>query len=70
MYKKYIKGAEINLYLSNNDIYTINLSETQLKIINKILGIKIDLKQDTISQFSDETLNKFMTLKNNPLRFE
>jgi len=59
------EGAEICYYI-NGESYTLPLSDTQFAIVGKILGLQID--ENEIKAFSDETLRQLAKMKGNPLR--
>ena len=61
-----LEGAELNVYTTDGQTLTVDLSMTQLSIVCKILGLKFPDSQ-TINYFSDETLKKFAKMKGNPL---
>lgn len=63
------EGAELCYYL-NGESNCFSLSDIQFAVISKILGLKIDDENNTITCFSDETLAKFMDMNSNPLKLK
>lgn len=55
-----IEGADLTFYLDNGDNFSVALSPTQLAGIIKLLGLTYNVKDDTFSMFSDESLQNFM----------
>lgn len=60
------EGAELCYY--DSESHGIALSDMQFAIIVKILGLQVH-PDDTVTAFSDATLEKFMQMESNPLRF-
>lgn len=61
-----IEGAEITVYFDIGENLSLDLSETQLKAVMKLLGVKI--KGLNVYYYSDETLQRFLEMEKNPLR--
>ncbi len=61
-----IEGAEITVYFDIGENLSLDLSETQLKAVMKLLGVKF--KGLNVCYYSDETLQRFMEMEKNPLR--
>ena len=59
------EGAEF-CYYYNGESYEVGLSDVQFAIVIKILGLRMSM--DGITCFSDDTLEKFMSMDSNPLR--
>lgn len=60
-----IEGAEITVYFDIGENISLDLNETQLKAVLKLLGVKI--KGLNVYYYSDETLQRFLEMEN-PLR--
>ena len=65
-----IDGADLTLYDENGNNFTIGLSNNQLAICLKILGIEMSMDGRSYTMFSDDTLRTFAKMKSNPLRYE
>lgn len=63
-----IEGVELNIYGDEGNEISISLSSTQTLVVFKILGF--EFKDEACSMFNDETLNKFMKMKGNPLNLK
>ena len=63
-----IEGVELNIYGDEGNDISISLSSTQTLVVFKILGF--ESKDEACSMFNDETLNKFMKMKGNPLNLK
>lgn len=61
-----IEGAEITVYFDIGENISLDLNETQLKAVLKLLGVKI--KGLNVYYYSDETLQRFLEMEKNPLR--
>lgn len=61
------EGAEICYYV-DGESYSFDLTDTQFAIVAKILGLQE--RENELICFSDETLKKFLKMKNNPLRYK
>lgn len=61
-----IEGAEITIYFNIGENISLDLNETQLKAVLKLLGVKI--KGLNVYYYSDETLQRFLEMEKNPLR--
>lgn len=59
-----IEGVELNIYL-DNDTVSYSLSPIQTEIIFKALGLQFDANAQTISAFSDDSLQKHILPKIN-----
>lgn len=62
------EGAEL-CYYCNGESNAIDLSDMQFAVIAKILGLEINL-DGSVTCFSDETLKRFVTMDNNPLKLK
>lgn len=58
--KKQIKSVEMVIHFSDDDSIDFELSETQFAGIIKLLGLKYNDKDDSITMFSDKTLKNFI----------
>lgn len=65
-----IEGADLTIYDENGDNFTIGLSNTQLTICLKILGIQLSKDGQGYVMFSDSSLKKLTTMEGNPLHFK
>ena len=63
-----IEGVELNIYGDEGNDISISLSSTQTLVVFKILGF--EFKDEARSMFNDETLNKFIKMKGNPLNLK
>lgn len=61
-----IEGAEITVYFDIGENISLDLNETQLKAVLKLLGVKINGLN--VYYYSDETLQRFLEMEKNPLR--
>lgn len=59
------EGAEL-CYYYNGESHGIDLSDTQFAIVAKILGLEIT--EDGVRAFSDDTLKRLFEMKGNPLQ--
>ena len=55
MMKKQITSVEMVIHFSDDDSIDFELSETQFAGIIKLLGLKYNDKDDSITMFSDKT---------------
>lgn len=60
------EGAEICYYF-NGESHSIDLTNAQFAIVAKILGLEIR-KDGSVQCYSDDTLERLITMKGNPLR--
>ena len=58
--KKQITSVEMVIHFSDDDSIDFELSETQFAGIIKLLGLKYNDKDDSITMFSDKTLKNFI----------
>lgn len=54
-------GAEVTIYLKDGTQLAFDLSEIQLAVISKVLNLKYNSNNQTISYMSDENLKKAYT---------
>lgn len=59
------EGAELCYYI-DGESNAISLTDTQFAIVAKILGLEIT--EDGVRAFSDDTLKKLFEMKSNPLQ--
>ncbi|MGM2417724.1 hypothetical protein [Bacillus pseudomycoides] len=59
-----IEGIELNIYL-NDDTISFSLSPVQTEVVFKALGLQFDPNTQTISSFSDNSLQKHIIPKIN-----
>lgn len=59
-----IEGIELNIYLDDETI-SFSLSPVQTEVIFKALGLQFDPNTQTISSFSDNSLQKHILPKIN-----
>ncbi|MHA4202324.1 hypothetical protein [Bacillus cereus] len=59
-----IEGIELNIYL-NDDTISFSLSPVQTEVVFKALGLQFDPSTQTISSFSDNSLQKHILPKIN-----
>ncbi|EOO23303.1 hypothetical protein IIU_07058 [Bacillus cereus VD133] len=59
-----IESVEINIYLENSTV-SFSLSSIQTEVIFKALGLQFDSKTQTVSSFSDNSLQKHILPKIN-----
>nr|CRY97065.1 hypothetical protein [uncultured prokaryote] len=62
-----IHGGTLTIYDSNYDDIKVDLSNTQLAFIVKVLGIEF-IDDKTVTCFSDKQLYDFLEKNINPLR--
>lgn len=65
----FIEGAELNIYSTNGQDLSIDLSVKQLSVLIKILGLDLT-DENTLSCFSDDTLNDLIKMQGNPLKLK
>lgn len=63
------EGTELFYYYDNGECHGISLSSIQFSIVIKILGLEIN-PDGSVNCFSDETLKRFFTMDNNPLKLK
>ena len=61
------EGAELCVYI-NGESHSYPLTTMQVAVVGKILGLQIT--EDTMSCYSDDTLRQLVQMKGNPLRLE
>lgn len=61
------EGAELCIYI-NGESYSYTLTDIQMAIIGKILGLQVT--ENSISCYSDDTLKKLTKIKGNPLNLQ
>lgn len=59
-----IEGIELNIYL-DDDTISFSLSPIQTEVVFKALGLQFDSNTQTISSFSDNSLQKHILPKIN-----
>lgn len=59
-----IEGVELNIYL-DDDTVSFSLSPVQTEVIFKALGLQFDTNTQTLSSFSDNSLQKHVLPKIN-----
>lgn len=59
-----IEGIELNIYLDNDSV-SFSLSPIQTEIVFKALGLQFDSNTQTVSAFSDKSLQKHILPKIN-----
>lgn len=64
-----IEGVELTIYSTTGENIAFDLSPTQLAIIIKILGLKLEPNQE-IRCFSDSSLKRIAEMKGNPLKLQ
>lgn len=63
------EGTELAFYI-DGESYAFTLSDKQFEVVARILGFQMDLDSGEITTYSDGTLERFMTMKENPFRFK
>lgn len=67
--KMLIDEVELTIYYENGDVENIPLSTMQTAIVIKILGLTKQ-KNGNVACFSDESLEKMVEMKGNPLKLK
>lgn len=65
-----IESAELCLTFDDDEYIALSLTETQMALIANILGLSYDWKSKGFWCRSDESLNKLLDMKTNPLKLK
>ena len=63
------EGSELAFYI-DGESYSFALSDKQFECVARLLGFQMNLDTGEITTYSDNTLDRFMNMKGNPLRMK